>query len=302
MSRPEIRLLAAYKNLYAGVLETCRRRVGIQRNPDLRQAWNDLKIDPVPTPVNFINKTHTPQDTPSLLVELDRLQEEVLALRKMNPAAQPAPPPIAGAASDSNRLIHFEKIPLRYERANGAEIKPEYYVADYQYALHVIRCTDSLDVYWCPRHVAFMRTPGVLVEAADLPADQKILDVKWDGAFLWIATAANELLKMDASGHVVTRLGAAQDLPPFDGGALLAVLGPDQLAMTGCFRRRILRVHRHCRRGKVLLQSECHPQGGSRRRTGKEVHCRRPRRSGFRSANIDSVPLKERRQIPDRLP
>ncbi|HZK82683.1 MAG TPA: hypothetical protein VFC46_16480, partial [Humisphaera sp.] len=235
-NRPEIRLLARFQNLYMRVFwKRAADESASNEITDLRRAWNDLKIDPVPTLVNFINRTHTPRDTPALLLELDRLQEEVLARRKMNPAAQPAPPPIAGAASDANRLIRFEKIPFRYERANGAEIKPEYYVPDYQFALHVIRCTDSLDVYWCPRRLAFMQTPGVLIETPDLPADQKILDVKWDGAFLWIATAANELLKLDAAGHVVTRLGAAQDLPPFDGGALLTVLGPDRLAMTGCF-------------------------------------------------------------------
>jgi hypothetical protein len=234
--RPEIRILARFQNLYKRVMwDHFASDAASQEIEDLRQAWNDLKIDPLPASPHFIHGRGRSGESSVLLVELDRLQDQIVSIRKMQAATQPAPPGIASTADVSQKLIHFEKIPLRYERANGAVVEPSGYERLYRSGLHVVRCTDSVDAYWCPYAIAFMREPGVLVEAADIANNRKILDVKWDGGCLWIATEANELVKMDASARVMMRLGAAQDLPPFDGGAILTVLAPDQLAIVGCF-------------------------------------------------------------------
>ncbi len=93
-----------------------------------------------------------------------------------------------------------------------------------------------------PLCVYVMNEPGKLmpVPRADKKPWKDIVDVKWDGRFVWVACRGEDygLHVIDPSTvRIVATFSAADGLPPASRGLRIAPLGPGEICAVGCFGR-----------------------------------------------------------------
>ena len=174
--------------------------------------------------------------------KLESLRAQVMALRDL--ASHEHPPATRLApVEESHTSLHagalwLEQLPLHTRQSNVTITGAEGHSPAIPPGLnHVLRCGNSLTLFWNPSHLMAMREPGTLEEILTVNPSEgpDFADCQWDGKHIWLATLRHGLWQLDATGAVTSRVGNAQGLPPCDRGARVATLGADRLIVAAAF-------------------------------------------------------------------
>ncbi len=146
----------------------------------------------------------------------------------------------------------------------------------------IIACGDQLELWHTAETIYAMRKPGVLEPWLTMnvspgmrslgPVKDRFTDVKWDGKRAWVGTFANGLKVLDDTGKIITTVGPAQGLPPYESALRLWPLAPDRIVAIGAFGNPL-------RSWGALIESD--GQGGYKARTIFEAIAQLPPMKGL---------------------
>ena len=98
----------------------------------------------------------------------------------------------------------------------------------------VLKCGDSLDVFWNQGVVLFMKKPGVLEEVF-VDGESVFSDIVWDEKFLWIATRQDGIWIVKPNGQIKRKVLQSDGLPPVSSNIMLYAKKPGQVIAVGSF-------------------------------------------------------------------
>lgn len=98
----------------------------------------------------------------------------------------------------------------------------------------VLKCGDSLDVFWHPGAVLFMRSAGILEEVFN-DKEPIFADIAWDGQSVWIATIREGIWIVQPDGSIERKISQSDGLPNISKAIMLYAEKPGQVIAVGSF-------------------------------------------------------------------
>lgn len=141
-------------------------------------------------------------------------------------------PPIQYRRLEPAQVVHEARIePLEGPTLKTRDGRSQPYPAA-ETPLRVLACDQRFDLFWNESRVDVMEVRDVLKPVWS-DAAGGILDVVWDGEWVWIAHQNQGLLVFHLDGELQARIALAEGLPPAERGLKLASPRPGEVVAVG---------------------------------------------------------------------